>query len=57
MTKENWINKETIEFYFNAFNKYSALFPNDEINKRIELFNKTKLYSYSFNCDIDNKLS
>ena len=33
--------------------------PNDEINKRIELFNinKTKLYSYNFNCDIDNKLS
>ena len=36
-----------------------AIFANDEINKRIELFNKnkTKLYSYSFNCVIDNKLS
>ena len=48
-----------IEFYFNAFNNYSAVYAYDEINKRIELFNKykTKLYSYSFNCDIDNKLS
>ena len=39
--------------------RYSRLFTNDEIDKRIELFNKnkTKLYSYCFNCDIDNKLS
>ena len=53
------MNTERIKFNFNVFNKHSAIFANDEINKRIELFNKnkTKLYSYSFNCDIDNKLS